>query len=74
MMIIHSLNIKWLWKGIFFVFLFIIQYILIKIAGIITVKNGWFLLITLLNIFGSYIAVVVMDYFVRKGIANTQTK
>ncbi|MDR3562097.1 MAG: hypothetical protein P4N59_11775 [Negativicutes bacterium] len=74
MMIIHSLNIKWLWKGIFFVFLFIIQYILIKTAGIITVKNGWFLLITLLNIFGSYIAVVVMDYFVRKGIANTQTK
>ena len=73
-MIIHSLNIKW-WKGIFFVFLFIIQYVLINIAGTITVKNGWFLIITLLNIFGSYFAVVVTDYFLTKGIAaNAQTK
>ena len=75
MMIIHGLNMKWLWKGVFFVFLFIIQYILIKVAGIITVKNGWFLTITLLNIFGSYMAVVVTDYLLRKGIAaNAQTK
>ncbi len=74
-MIIHGLIIKWRWKGVIFVFLFIIQYVLIKIAGIITVKNGWFLIITLLNIFGSYIAVVVTDYLLREGIAtNTHTK
>jgi hypothetical protein len=74
-MIIHGLVIKWMWKGVFFVFLFIIQYVLIKIAGIITVKNGWFLIITLLNIFGSYFSVIVTDYLLRKGIAiNAQTK
>lgn len=74
-MIIHSLNIKWLGKGAFLVCLFIIQYILIKIVGIISVKDGWFMMITLLNIFGSYIAVVVIDYLLRQGIAtNAQTK
>lgn len=74
-MIIHSFNNKWWWKGVFFVFLFIVQYVLIKIVGIITVKNGWFLTITLLNIFGSYIPVVVMDYLLKKGIATSaQTK
>lgn len=66
MMIIHGLNIKWLGKGAFLVCLFIIQYILIKIVGIISVKNGWFLIITLLNIAGSYIAVVVTDYLLNK--------
>ncbi|MBP2645675.1 MAG: hypothetical protein H6Q75_1115 [Firmicutes bacterium] len=65
-MIIHGLNIKWMWRGVFFVFLFIIQYVLIKIAGIITIKNEWFLIITLLNIFGSYIAVVVTDYLLSR--------
>ena len=65
-MIIHGLNIKWMGKGAFLVCLFIIQYILIKIVGIISVKNGWFLIITLLNIVGSYIAVVVTDYLLNK--------
>jgi hypothetical protein len=75
LMIIHSLNIKWMGKGIFFVFLFIMQFVIIKIAGIITVKNGWFLIITLLNIFESYFAVVVTDYLLRKGVAtNAQNK
>lgn len=69
MMIIYGLNIRWLWKSAFFAFLLIIQYVLIDIVGVITVKNGWFLIVTLLNIFGSYIPVVVMDYLLKKGIA-----
>lgn len=65
-MIIHGLNIKWLGKGALFVCLFVIQYILIKKVGIISVESGWFLIITLLNIVGSYIAVDVTDYLLRQ--------
>jgi hypothetical protein len=51
------------------------QYILIKIMGVITIKNEWFLLVTLLNLFGSYFSVVITDYLLSKGIAaNSQTK
>lgn len=65
-MMIYGLNIKWIGKVAFFVCLFIIQYILIKIVGIISIKNGWFLIITWLNIVGSYIAVSVTDYLLRQ--------
>lgn len=69
MTIIHRLNLKWMWKGGLFVLLFIIEYFLIEIAGVITIKNGWFFIITLLNIFGSYFSVVLTDYLLTKGIA-----
>lgn len=74
MVIIHQLNIKWIWKGGFFVLLFIIQYVLIKIVGVITIKDGWFLIITLLNIFGSYLSVVITDHLLSKGIATNSQK
>lgn len=70
MIIIYRLNIKWMWKGGIFVLLFITQYFLIKIAGVIIVKNGWFFVVTLLNLFGSYFSVVLTDYLLSKGISS----
>lgn len=67
MIILHKWKQKRIWKYGIFIFLFGIQYILTK-SGIITIKSGWFFLITLLDLFGCYFWVVVMDYLLRKGV------
>lgn len=73
MIILYQLKLKWVWRGTVFVFLFIIQYFLIK-TGIITIKDGWFWTVTLLNIFGSYFWVSVEDYLLSKGTIAIQGK
>lgn len=67
MIILYVLKLKWMWKGLIFVFLFIIQYALTKI-GIITIKDGWFLIVTLLDLIGCYLGVIVIDYLLRKNL------
>jgi len=65
MIILYGMKLNWKWNGMVFVFLFIIQYILSKI-GIMTFKDGWFLIVTLLDLLGSYFEVVVMYYLLSK--------
>ena len=70
MIVLHRLNLKLICKGSAFVFLFIAQYILINLK-FITIKDGWFWAVTLLNIAGSYLAVVLIDYLLKHAGKST---
>lgn len=53
------------WKGVVFVILFFIHYVLYK-SGIIYFKNGWFFIATLIDLLGIYLWIVVLERFLRE--------
>lgn len=62
---LYKWKLHWVWKGIVFAILFSIQYVLYK-SEIIYFKDGWFFIVTLINLFGIYILVVILDGFLSK--------
>ena len=69
MIILYRMKLNWMWNGIVFVFLFILQYVLTKI-NVMTIKDGWFVIITLLDLFGCYFGVLVMHYLFSKRVQS----
>ena len=59
---LHRRKLHWAYKGIAFAILFFAQYILYK-AGIIYFENGWFFIITLIDLTGFYFWIAVLDRF-----------
>ena len=55
----------WTRKGIALAILFFIQYILYK-SGIVYFKNGWFFILTLVDLLGTYLWVVVLGRFLSQ--------
>lgn len=52
-------------KGIIFIFLFMCQYVLYKL-NILYVKPGWFFIIAVLDLFGFYMWIHVIDHSLKK--------
>lgn len=71
MMNMHRLKVNWRIKCMVFAGLFLIQYILTK-TGIMTIRPGWFLIITTVDVFSCYLFVVVMDYLFKSEIRGLQ--
>jgi len=71
MIILYWLKLKWMLNGVSFAFLFMFQYVLTQI-DLITIKDGLFSIVTLVNLFGAYFSVVSVDYLLSKGTANNQ--
>jgi hypothetical protein len=64
---LHRWKLKWPGKGIVFGLLFIAQYFLYK-AGILYIRDGWFAVVTFLDLFACYFWIVVMDWLLKNGI------
>jgi hypothetical protein len=62
---LYRWKLHWACKGIAFTILFFAQYILYK-AGIIYFENGWFFIITLIDLFGFYFWIAVVDLFLSQ--------
>ena len=62
---LYKWRMHWAWKGIVFSILFLVQYFLYK-SGIIYFKNGWFFIITLIDLLGVYFWIVILDCFLRQ--------
>ena len=62
---LHRWKLHWAYKGIAFAILLFTQYILYK-AGIIYFKDGWFFIITLIDLFGFYFWIVILDRFLSQ--------
>jgi hypothetical protein len=69
MIIIYWLKLSWKVKWIVFTGLFLTQFILTKI-GLITIRPGWFLIITSVDVFSCYLLVAIMDYLLKSGAKN----
>jgi hypothetical protein len=69
MIIIYWLKLSWIAKWVVFAGLFLTQFILTKI-GVITIRPGWFLIITSVDVFSCYLLVVIMDYLLKSGAKN----
>lgn len=59
---LHRWKLHWVYKGIVFSILVFAQYILYK-SGIIYFEKGWFFIITLIDLFGFYFWIAVLDRF-----------
>ena len=66
---VYRLKPSWIVKCIVFISLFFIQFLLTKI-GIITIRHGWFLIITSIDVLSCYMFVVFMDYLLKSGVKN----
>ena len=65
LIVMHKWNLHWAQKGIVFACLFICQYVLYR-TGILYIKQGWFFIVTILDLFGCYFWVVGIDYLLSK--------
>jgi hypothetical protein len=57
---VHRWQFHWIWKGIVFLILITIQFFLYHM-GVVYIKEGWILFVTLLDIFGVFFWVVIMN-------------
>lgn len=64
MIIAYRLKLNWIIKCIVFAGLFLTQFILTK-TGTITIRPGWFLVITSVDVFSCYLLVAIMDYMLK---------
>lgn len=58
----------WAWKALVFAALFMAIFLLNQI-GVIYIKEGWFAAVALLDLFGCYGFIIVMDSFLKQGSA-----
>jgi hypothetical protein len=65
LMILYQANYKWLKKGIVFIGLFLGQYLLYRI-GFIYISPGWFMSVTVFDLFGCYYLVSTFDHLYSK--------
>ncbi len=72
MIILYRMRLKWIWTALGFAFLFMLQYILMRI-DFLTIKEGLFSIITFIFLFGAYFSVAIVDYLLGKGSAATQS-
>jgi hypothetical protein len=68
---IYRLKLSWIMKCMVFTGLFLIQLILTK-TGIMTIRPGWFLIITSVDVLSCYLFVVIMDYLLKSGVRKLQ--
>jgi len=61
-MLIHFSRLKWIWKALVILFLYSIYYIGYKL-NIILIKEGWFLSVSTISIFWTYLSVLIIDRF-----------
>jgi hypothetical protein len=61
-MLIHLLRLKWFWKALVILFLYMVYYIGFKL-NIILIKEGWFLLVATISICWTYLFVIIIDRF-----------
>jgi hypothetical protein len=64
---VHRLKLSWIAKCIVFGGLFLIQFILSR-TGVMTIKSGWFLIITSIDVLSCYLFVVIIDYLLKSGV------
>lgn len=60
MIIIHLYTVKWQWKLISILMLYIVHYLAYK-YNLIYTKEGWFLIFTTFNIFGMYLYTYILN-------------
>lgn len=65
LIILYKSKLHWVWKVITFILLFMTQFALYK-SNVIYVKYGWFFIVTLIDIFGIYFWIAVLDHLLRK--------
>lgn len=65
MMLIYFLRVKWFWKAIVILVLYIFYYIVYKL-NYIWIKEGWFLLVSTVSILWMYLSVFIMDRLYKK--------
>lgn len=65
--IIYFSKLRWLWKSIVFISLYIVVYFEIKM-NLIYIKEGWFLIFTTIDIFGAYLYIFILDKLYGKRV------
>ncbi|MGC7870201.1 hypothetical protein ACPUYX_01570 [Desulfosporosinus sp. SYSU MS00001] len=61
-MLIYFLRLKWIWKTLVLIVLYIIYYIGYKL-NIILIREGWFVLVSTIAICWTYLSVLIIDNF-----------
>ncbi|MHB8126226.1 MAG: hypothetical protein ACYDEJ_11410 [Desulfitobacteriaceae bacterium] len=65
LIILFKSRLHWVTKGIVFVCLIIVQYLIYR-AGFIYISNGWFFVVTILDLLGCYCWIAVFHYLLSK--------
>jgi hypothetical protein len=71
MISVYRLKPSWIVKCIVFISLFFIQFLLTE-TGIMTIRPGWFLIITSIDVLSCYLFVVIMDRLLKSGVRELQ--
>jgi hypothetical protein len=59
-MIIYFLRLKWIWKALVILFLYMMYYIGYKL-NLVLIKEGWFLSVSTISIIWMYLSVFILD-------------
>ena len=65
LIILYEWRVHWVKKGMIFLCLFIVQFLLYR-AGFIYISNGWFLVVTILDLLGCYCWIATFHYLYKQ--------
>ena len=69
LIVLYKSRLHWVKKGMVFLFLFIVQYLLYS-AGFLYIGDGWFFVVTLFDLLGCYCWIAAINYLLAKEITT----
>ena len=69
LIVLYKSRLHWVKKGMVFLFLFIVQYLLYS-AGFLYIGDGWFFVVTIFDLLGCYCWIAAIHYLLAKEITT----